>query len=291
MERTFEIAVDAAACIRCGRCAAVCPSLIFRRERPDGGIAVCEPANCIGCGHCAAVCPAGAVRHSAFPAGRIHAMDRHALPTPEQFELLAASRRSMRNFTERPVPERTLDRIVAAADRAPTATNARALGYAVVTDPARLRAVTEFTLGTFGRIVRLLSHPLVRPWLRPAMPGAYRYVPVFERMQREYAGQGIDRILRGATALLVIHAPKGSRFGAEDANLACQNASLAAEALGVGQVYMGFVLTASRQRKGVLERMLELGPDRRIRAVLALGMPRFRYPNYIDRESPSVKKL
>lgn len=68
----------------------------------------------------------------------------------------------------------------------------------------------------------------------------------FPEMRREYAG-GNDRILRGATAVLLIHAPKESRFGAEDANLAYQNASLMAEALGVSQIYMGFVLTAVRQ--------------------------------------------
>lgn len=65
-------------------------------------------------------------------------------------------------------------------------------------------------------------------------------------MRREYAG-GNDRILRGATAVLLIHAPKESRFGTEDANLAYQNASLMAEVLGVSQIYMGFVLTAVRQ--------------------------------------------
>ena len=75
-----------------------------------------------------------------------------------------------------------------------------------------------------------------------------------------------------------------SRFGVEDANLACQNASLMAEALGVSQIYMGFVLTAVRQdRRKRLNRMLGL-QGRRIGAVLAFGMPEFLYPNYIDRD-------
>ena len=102
-------------------------------------------------------------------------------------------------------------------------------------------------------------------------------------LRREYAA-GRDRILRGATALLFIHAPRASRFGVEDANLACQNASLMAEALGVSQIYMGFVLTAVRQdRRKRLNRMLGL-QGRLIGAVLAFGMPEFLYPNYIDRD-------
>ena len=160
----------------------------------------------------------------------------------------------------------------------------------MVTDASLLRRVAEYTLEIFRGVERLLTHPLVRPWLKPLMPGTYRYVPVFERLQRDYAA-GRDRILRGATALLFIHAPKGSRFAAEDANLACQNASLMAEALGVSQIYMGFVLTAVRQdRRRRLNRMLGIG-ERRICAILALGMPDFAYPNYIDREPSAVRKI
>lgn len=275
------------ACIRCGRCVRVCPSQIFAREEPEGRIVVRDTEGCIVCGHCVAACPAGAVDHEAFPPERVHAADRHVLPSPEALEQLLAVRRSNRALSRRPVPQEWLDRIIAAADRAPTASNARELAYTLVTDPVRLRQVAEYTLGVFGRLERLLTNPLVRVWLKPLLPGVYRYVPVFARLRRDYA-EGRDRILRGATALLFIHAPQGNRFASEDANLACQNASLMAEALGVSQIYMGFVLTAVRQdRHKELNRLLGL-EGRRIAAILALGMPEFLYPNYIDREPAEV---
>lgn len=270
-------------CIRCGRCARVCPSQIFVQEESRGAVSLRNPETCIRCGHCVAACPAGAVAHEAFPPERVHAFDRRDLPSPGQVELLLAVRRSNRALSDRPVPPEWLDRIIAAADRAPTASNARQLGYTLVTEPERLREVTEYTLRIFRRLERLLANPLIRPWLRHLMPGACRYLPVFRRLRLEYA-EGRDRILRGATALLFIHAPRESRFGAEDANLACQNASLMAEALGVSQIYMGFVLTAVRQdRRRGLNRLLGIG-DRRIGAILALGMPEFLCPNYIDRD-------
>lgn len=286
----FKLCVNGDTCIRCGRCVKVCPSVIFRQEKPNGAVSLHEPENCISCGHCVAACPTASVCHSRFPEGTVHPIDYEAMPTPEQVMLLCSARRSNRALSSKPVPQELLDRIVAAADRAPTATNARNLRYTLVTDPAMLRQVTEFTLAVFSRVVKRLTNPLVSPWLRFMLPGVYRYVPAFKRMRREYHEQGIDRILRGATVLLVIHAPKESRFGAEDANLAYQNASLMAEALGVSQVYMGFVLTASRQDKeGELARML--GIEGRISAVMALGMPQFRYPNYIDREQPVVHRI
>lgn len=279
-------------CIRCGTCVRVCPSQIFEQPAPRGAVVVCHPERCIGCGHCVAACPTGSVRHDDFPPERIHSIDYKMLPSPSQVELLLRARRSNRDFSDRPVPTDLLDRIVRAADTAPTASNARRLGYTLVTDPAVLRGITRYTLSVFGKIARRLSHPLVRPWLGRLLPDAYRYLPAFERMNREYADRGIDRILRGASAVLFIHAPSASRFGAEDANLAYQNASLMAESLGVSQVYMGFVLTALRQDGGSrLKRLLGLEEGRRICAVMALGMPQSRYPNYIDRPASPVTKI
>ena len=277
-------------CIRCGHCVKVCPSQIFEQEKAGAAVTLCKPENCIGCGHCVAVCPTGSVVHEMFPPERVHPIDYAALPTPEQVELLLAVRRSNRALRKSPVPQEMLDRIVAAADRAPTASNARELGYTLVTDPAMLRGITEYTLGVFGKLEKRLRHPFVRPWLSRLAPGIYRYLPVLERLRREY-DEGRDQILRGGTAVLFIHAPVKSGFGVEDANLAYQNASLMAEALGVSQIYMGFVLTALRQDKeGGLMKILGL-KGRRICAVMALGMPQFRFPNCIDREPAEVTHL
>lgn len=76
--------------------------------------------------------------------------------------------------------------------------------------------------------------------------------------------------------------PLPNRFGCEDANLAYQNASLMAESLGVSQIYMGFVLTAARMgRKNAFARIA--GITGRPQAIMALGIPAFRYSKYTER--------
>jgi hypothetical protein len=113
---------------------------------------------------------------------------------------------------------------------------------------------------------------------------------MFKKMQQIYDEQGKDiGILRSATAVLFIHSPQNSDFGQEDCQLAYQNASLMAESLGVSQFYTGFVLRVIKKHDQKLEKIL--GINGKIHAGMALGIPQFEYPNYVDRKDICVNYL
>ena len=284
----ISLQIDTTRCVHCGKCAWVCPSEILQQEVKGGEIRVEHPEECIACGHCVAVCAAEAIQHSAFPIGSTHPIDYQQLPTSEQLLALMQARRSNRALTNRPVPNEALERIVEAATLAPTATNARLLSFTVVTDPEKLRAVADFTIQVFDKLANLLLNPVVKCLVKPFQPELYeKYAPMFVSLKEAYA-KGEDPILRKATALLIIHSPKSNRFGAEEANLAYQNASLMAESMGVSQIYMGFVLTAIRQaKKGAFSRLL--GIDGEVFALMGLGMPAFRYPLAVDHKVQPIR--
>ncbi|WP_294591884.1 nitroreductase family protein [uncultured Bacteroides sp.] len=279
MNRTIKIEKES--CIKCGKCAQVCPSGIMVKDRSSKEINLIHPEHCIGCGHCVDVCPSDSVIHSDFPAEHVHPIDYSQMPSPEQVMLLIKSRRSNRTITSKPVPQELLEQIVEAARYAPTATNSRQISFTLITEPEKLLQISNYTIGVFNSLAKLLLNPVVKLLLKPFMQDTYKYVPMFESLKQEHA-EGKDPILRKATALLIIHTPKSNRFGCEDANLAYQNASLMAQSLGVSQVYMGFVLTAIKQDSKNMFNSIT-GVDGKVQAIMALGMPAFKYPKYVDR--------
>lgn len=276
-------------CIQCGRCAKVCPSKILIQESKEASIKIEHLESCIACGHCVAACPVSAVMHSDFPAEKVHPLHYDGYPSAAQLMLLCRGRRSNRAFSAQAIPTEILDHILEAAHRAPTASNLQQVEFTLITAPDKLKLISEFTLNTFCSARKKLSNPILKPLLKAIMPDAYRYLPLFDRLMREYTA-GNDMVLRKATAVLLIHTPKSSRFGGMDANLAYQNGSLMAECQGVSQFYTGFVCSAVQQDgKGSLEKVL--GIHGKIQAGMALGMPDFRFPNYIDKKDIAVNKI
>lgn len=275
-------------CINCGKCLKVCPAKLFTRG-DDRKVSIPDIQDCIDCGHCIAACPTESIDHSTFPPSKVHLIDYSSLPAPEQLLQLCRVRRSNRAFSSDPIPSAWLDLILEAAHRAPTASNLQQVSYTLITDPDKLRLISKTTINTFVDIAHKLENPFLKPILRNIMPEIYKQIPRFKRMQTEFE-TGNDLILRGAQAVILIHTPSDSRFGAEDANLAYQNGSLMAESLGVSQFYTGFVCAAAKQDKQ--EKLAEIfGIKGKIRAGMALGMPAFRFPNYIDHKPIDLKRF
>lgn len=277
----MRIQINGTTCTSCTKCVKVCPSLILQQDASSGKASVHNPHTCIACGHCVAVCASDSIEHERYPKSTIHPVDYNQYPTPEQLMLLIRSRRSNRAFTQKPIPQSSLDWIAEAGLRAPTASNSTNVRLIVITDLAKLKQISEWTIGVFDGLAHKLTNPFLKPILKCVIPDVYKYEKVFSNMKSEYA-KGNDLILRRATAVILFYAPFGSRFAVEDTNLSYQNASLMAESLGVSQFYTGFVLTAIKQ-KGSKELQQLLGINGKICAGMALGMPQFRYPNYIDR--------
>lgn len=276
------ISINNDTCIRCGKCQRVCPAFIPVIEQ-DAVPSLRHPEVCIGCGHCVDVCPTGACVHTDFPADSIHDINRNILPEPESLMELIRSRRSNRTITATPIPQRSLDMILEAARYAPTAQNSRQVHIHLITDDEALLKVETATINYFMSLARFMLLPPVKAIMRPFLRKLYDEVPALMAMNEQFK-KGQRPCICNCTALLILSAPKGYSFGAQDCNLAYQNSSLMAESLGVSQIYMGFVQTAMFMM-GCKRAAKVLGIPKGYKAfaIMGLGIPAFKYAKYTTR--------
>lgn len=124
--------------------------------------------------------------------------------------------RSLRSYADKPLPPGTLETLIAAAQSAATSSNLQAWSVIEVQDPARRARLAKLA----NNQAHIVQAPLFLVWLAD-----------FSRAQR-IADQHDTELKAPAyfDSLLV---------GSIDAALAAQNAVVAAEALGLGTVYIG----------------------------------------------------
>jgi len=259
-----QISVDTALCKKDGGCVAVCPVKIlalgergFPEEIADG---------CIHCGHCVAVCPSGALTHSGLPGEAMLPAPRR-LPTPDLMDSFLMSRRSVRNFKQRPVDRATLEAVLDVARRAPTASNTQLLHWIVVNDAAKVRALAEETMH----------------WLRNSSANRAQ----LQRWER-HSKDGYDFVLRGAPALVVACAPSDYAWAAQDGAIALTFLELAAEARGLGACWAGY-LTRVAAVHAPLREALSVPEGYAVCGGLMLGQRKFIYRRIPPRKPLSVQ--
>ena len=141
--------------------------------------------------------------------------------------------RSVRRFLPTPVPEGTLEMMIAAAQSASTSSNLQAWSVVVVADPAKRKELARIA----GNQKHIEECPLYMV-----------FIADLSRLERigEKHGSGTNGLPWTETFLVA----------AVDAALAAQNAVTAAESLGLSMVYIG----AMRNDPQAVSKMLDLPP-------------------------------
>lgn len=285
-----KIQIEAGRCSRCGACVLTCPAALFVQSEKEDLPRVEREEFCIACGHCVAVCPEDAVMHDAFPAERVRPIRREMLPAPDQVLELMRARRSIRAFADKPVDKAAVETIIEAARLAPTGHNVQSTAYTVVQSRETLDRITRLTADFLEETIRLLRNPVTRG-LYTLLKGrevraALEMLPEFDLLVQA-VNAGLDPVLRGAPCLIVFHARADSVLPDANAQLAAQNAALAAQAMGLGSCYTGYVLAACK-RGSAIPRLIGIPKGHRVFAGLVIGHPKFVYKKWPDRRPAEV---
>ncbi len=124
---------------------------------------------------------------------------------------------SVRSYKSDPVEKQLVEEIVAAGQRASTSSNMQCYSVVVVTDPQKKARMAELC----GNQKHIRQAPLFLAWCAD-----------LSRLERVCERRGYEQVSENVESFLV---------SAVDVALAMQNATLAAESLGLGMCYIGAI--------------------------------------------------
>ena len=266
--------IDAEKCNRDGICVKACPTAVIELSASDELPAPVKDFEdyCLACGHCVAVCPTGAFSLDWLKTGECTPISKEFVLSRDQAEQFLRSRRSIRNFKDKPVEREKLVKLLEIACFAPSAKNNQPWHWTVVENPADVKKLAGMVIDWMRSVIK--TYP---------QQAEERGLP---RVVAAWDG-GQERICRGAPHIIVVHGDKNYGFGAEDSALALSYFELYAPTLGLGSCWGGYFYSAVNAYPPLFE-ALGIPADHKAFGAAMVGYPKLRYQRLPLRKQPRI---
>ncbi len=255
--------VDSEKCNQDRHCVAECPGLLIQwNDRLNLPVAVDNAREmCIRCGHCVAVCPTGALSLDSMAAEMCDPVQPESLPSAEQTAHLLKSRRSIRSYRKKAIPQEELAELIDIARFAPSGHNFQPVRWQVESTPDRIKQLCE-------SVVLWMEYMLSQqPELAQQMG--------MDRVVAAWSG-GKDRILRGAPHVIIAHGAQADPSAQAASTIALTYLELAAASRGLGTCWAGYFNIAANYWEP-MQQILGLPHDHVPYGSMMLGHPNYAY--------------
>ena len=160
--------IDIEKCTQCGACIKECvPSVLVKvadETNPKGTVVKFEDPydSCSRCGHCLAVCPTEAITYSNVdPCFEFEELKKPQDVPYSTIKELVRSRRSIRQYKDKPVPKQEIEAVLEVMRYAPSASNEQNWKYIVLTDPEQIQTFSKKVTSVIEFTYKLVSNKIV----------------------------------------------------------------------------------------------------------------------------------
>ena len=298
LDRTVTTTIDRETCTGCGECIKVCPHETI--SLVDGKASITGDQS-LTCDHCRAACTSGSITvkgiDESLSSFQSFEAETKWLPYGK-FDIknlvnLMQSRRSCRNYKNKPVEMALLEDLVKIGITAPSGSNCQMWSFNILKDRNSVEAFGKRVKKFFEDINRMAEKGWLRVLLKilgkPELSNYY--LNYYERMKEgldDWDKNGKDRLFHGAPAAILVASREDASCPAEDALLASQNILLAAHAMGLGACLVGFAVTAMKKDRKICD-AIGLPKDETVYAVIAVGYPAEKYKKVTGRKPAPVR--
>jgi nitroreductase/NAD-dependent dihydropyrimidine dehydrogenase PreA subunit len=262
-----EVFIDKETCIACGICVEVCTANCLGMSASDSVPEMKEGLGhtCILCGHCVAVCSSGSISLDTMQVDACESFKEEELPSAEGIDLLLKSRRSIREFTNKPIEHTVFEELLDVARYAPTGSNSQNVGWIVYEDSEKMRPLAS----------------LVNDWMKKISESAEDAdrAAALRRFDDAWKA-GRDWVLRDAPNLILVHGPKGTKA---DSLIALTYLELSAARKGLGTCWAGF-FTAAGSGYAPLLKELDLPEGHELHGGVMIGYSKYTYKRVPQRK-------
>jgi nitroreductase/NAD-dependent dihydropyrimidine dehydrogenase PreA subunit len=261
-------------CVGCGKCVRDCfvNDIVLEEKK-----AFIKNEACIKCGHCVAICPENAVATDEYDMDDVLEYSKKSFEVDEDHLLnFMKFRRTVRKFKDKDVSAKKLSMIIEAGRFSPTASNKQEVSYTVVTDGVgKLASMALESLKRKGEL--MLGDENENALLK-------RYASSWIKMHEEFQTDPKkgDRLFFNAPAVIVVAANTDT-----DGALASSRMELMANAMGLGVLFSGFFVRASRDNKEILD-FLGVKEGQHVVTCLVVGYPDVKYERTVPRKAADV---
>lgn len=282
------IEINSNTCKKCQICLITCPSKIFSIDENKNIKIISDKIHtCLKCGQCMAVCETKSV----FVDGLNYDNDFFEIKNQEQnseeFYRLLSSRRSVRNFKNKPVPKEMLEKIIENLSFVPFGSKPQSVEITIITNRELIKKGLPFMSEFYRKIEKWFGSIFMRTIIKKKAGIETFHTIKNHLLPRIKIGhydliENQDNITRNAPVIFLFHSEETSESHSEDAMIYATYTILSAHSLGLGATIIGLV-PAALNKEPELRKLYKIPENHKTTISVIVGFPKVKYLRTIKR--------